>query len=412
MAEEILVSVSAGLTRVALLADGVPCELHMESADRPGLVGNLYVGRVRRLVPGMNSAFVDIGEGINGLLSAADTPLRGEIGDQLCVGQGLLVQVTRDAIGDKGPRLTTSITLASRYLVLATSGTGGSVSRRIRTPSERQRLQQLLSALVAEPALGGGGLVARTAAENIPEPVLRADARKLAARWDQLRDSAAHTVAPRLVLAELPLPQRVLRDSAATRLTRVTVDDAACASAINAWCADNLAVPVAVVADGETSGTLFQRRGVEAEIDAALAAEVRLPSGGNLVIERTEAMTTVDVNSGAFTGSGDLEETLLQVNLEAAAALPRQLRLRGLGGIIAVDFIDLREAGHRRAVSMALEQALSSDPDAGPVSSAGRLGLVIFSRRQSRPPLADLLLGPCPHCAGSGRVALPSAAHQ
>ncbi len=412
MDEEILVSVSAGLTRVALLAGGVLHELHIEPVDRPSLVGNLYVGRVRRLLPGMDSAFIDIGGGSNGLLGAADFAHRGAIGDQLSVGQGLLVQVTRDAMGDKGPRLTTSITLPSRYLVLATTGTRGSVSRRIRAAPERQRLQQLLSVLVTELGLEGAGLVARTAAENIPESLLRADAQQLAARWKQVRGSVARTVAPRLVLAEPALPQRVLRDNAGSGLSRITVDDAACAAAVNAWCADNLAVPMAVVVDNGSPGTLFQRRGVEAEIGAALAAEVRLPSGGNLVIERTEAMTTVDVNTGAFTGNGDLEETLLRTNLEAAAALPRQLRLRALGGIVAIDFIDLREEAQRRAVVLALEQALGDDPDAGPVSSVARLGLVILTRRQSRPPLADLLLGACPQCAGSGRVALSSAAGQ
>lgn len=409
MDEEILVSVTAGLTRVALLAGGLVQELHMERADCPSLVGNLYAGRVQRIVPGMDSAFIDIGIGVNGLLAAADLPARNPIGDQLCAGQGLLVQVTRDALGDKGPRLTTAITLASRYLVLATCGARGSISRRIRSETERQRLQNLLPGLVAELGLGSAGLIARTAAENVSDEELRADARRLAARWLQLRAGAAHGVSPRLVLAEPPLPLRVLRDCASAGVPRMTVDDSRCATEIRSWCLQHPEAVVPVAEDCADPGSLFRRRNIEAEINAALAALVPLPSGGNLIIERTEAMTTVDVNSGAYTGHSDLEQTLLQTNLEAAAALPRQLRLRALGGIIAVDFIDLRESGHRRAVRQALEQALATDPDAGAVSSVGKLGLVILTRRQSRPPLAEVLTLPCSHCDGSGRVARSAA---
>ncbi|MEQ9395054.1 Rne/Rng family ribonuclease [Haliea sp.] len=409
MDEEILVSVSAGSTRVALLAGGVVQELHVEPADRRSLVGNLYSGRVQRIVPGMDGAFIDIGIDVNGFLAAADLPAPGAIGDQLCAGQRLLVQVTRDALGDKGPRLTCAITLASRYLVLATAGARGTVSRRIGPDTERQRLRQLLPGLVGEVELGGAGLIARTAAANVSAEVLRADASRLAARWRQLRTGAAQTAGPCLVLAEPPLPLRVLRDRAGAGVPRIVVDAASCADEIRAWCAEDLALAAPVEEDCAEPGSLFRRRGVEAEISAALATVVPLPSGGNLVIERTQAMTTVDVNTGSATGHSDLEQTLLQTNLEAAAALPRQLRLRSLGGIVAVDFIDLRESGHRRAVLLALKQALASDPDAGPVTDVGKLGLAILTRRQTRPPLAEVLRVPCPECAGSGRVARPAA---
>ncbi len=394
MDEEILVSVRAGLTRVALLSGGVVQELHLETADRPSLVGNIYRGRVQRLVAGMDSAFIDIGSGPNGLLSGGD----------LRAGQVLLVQVTRDALGDKGPRLTTAITLASRYLVLATVSTRGSVSRRIRSESERQRLRHLLPELVAELGLEEGKLIVRTAAEHAAAEVLRADARRLAARWLSLRANVAHASPPGLVLAEPPLPQRVLRDTAAAGVPRMVVDDSHCAAEILAWSAEHLGLAVPLTEHCDDAGSLFRRRGVEREISAALAAVVPLPSGGNLVIERTEAMTTVDVNTGAYTGHSDLQQTLLQTNLEAAATLPRQLRLRGLGGIVAVDFIDLQEPGHRRTVLAALQQALADDPDAGPASSVGKLGLVILTRKQTRPPLADLLTLPCSQCGGSGRA--------
>lgn len=409
MDEEILVSVNAGLTRVALLAGGMVQELHLEHADCPSLVGNLYQGRVQRIVPGMDSAFIDIGSGVNGLLSGVDLPARDAIGDQLRPGQELLVQVTRDALGDKGARLTAVPTLVSRYLVLATGGARGSVSRRIRSATERQRLRDLLPGLGAELGLDRAGLVARTAAENVSTGVLRADAHRLAALWQRLRVRAAGAVGPRLVLAEPPLPMRVLRDKAGAGLPGVTVDDSQCASDIRSWCQEHLEGAVPVVEDCDASGSLFRRRNVEAEISAALAPLVPLPSGGNLVVERTEAMTTVDVNTGSYTGRSDLEQTLLQTNLEAAAALPRQLRLRALGGIIAVDFIDLREPGHRRVVLQALEQALATDPDAGAVSSVDKLGLVILTRRQTRPPLAEVLTLPCPHCDGSGRVCRTAA---
>lgn len=410
MDEEILVGVSAGSTRVALLAGGVVQELHVEPADRRSLAGNLYIGRVERVVPGLDGAFIDIGIGVNGFLPGADLPTPGAIGDRLCAGQSLLVQVARDALGNKGPRLTAAITLVSRYLVLATAGARGSVSRRIGPEMERRRLRQLLPDLVAGLGLDGAGLIARTAAENVSAEVLGADAHRLAARWLQLRAGAAHAAGPRLVLAEPPLPLRVLRDSASADVPRIVVDDASCAADIRAWCQEHLALAVPVEEECDDPGSLFRRRGIEAEISAALAAVVPLPSGGNLVIERTEAMTTVDVNTGAATGHSDLEQTLLQTNLEAAAALPRQLRLRALGGIVAVDFIDLREVRHQRAVLLALKQALAHDPDAGPVSHVGKLGLAILTRRQTRPSLAEVLLAPCPQCAGSGRVAPAVAA--
>jgi len=410
MNEELLVSVSAGLTRVALLAGELTQEVHLERADSPSLVGNLYVGRVQRLVVGMNSAFVDIGVGTNGLLAGSDLPLQGSIAKQLCVGQGLLVQVTRDASGDKGPRLTAAVTLASRYLVLAGAGARGRVSRRIRSEGERQRLRHLLSDIGAELGLDSAALIARTAADNVPASLLRADAQRLAARWQQHRGSAAQSARPRLILAEPPLPQRVLRDSVGPGIVRVVVDDPRSATDIRAWCDSHLPGPVPVVEVNEGPANLFQRSGVEAAIAAALLATVPLPSGGNLVIERTEAMVTVDVNTGAFTGHNDLEQTLLQTNLEAAAALPRQLRLRALGGIIAIDFIDMRESDHRRAVLLALEQALDGDPDAGAVTSVGKLGLVVLTRKQTRQPIAELLTVPCAHCGGSGRSPWPAAA--
>jgi ribonuclease G len=409
MNEELLVSVSAGLTRVALLAAGLVQELHLERADTPSLVGNLYVGRVQRLLPGMNSAFVDIGVGANGLLAGADLPLPGAIEQQLRAGQGLLVQVTRDALGDKGPRLTAAVTLASRYLVLASAGARGRVSRRIRDERERQRLRHLLSDLEAELGLDGAALIARTAADHVPASLLRADAQRLAACWQQRRVSAAQSTRPRLILAEPPLPQRVLRDSVGPGTVRVVVDDPRNATDIRSWCDNCLPGPVPVVELSEGPGTLFQRRGVEAVIAAALLSAVPLPSGGNLVIERTQAMITVDVNTGAYTGRNDLEQTLLQTNLEAAAALPRQLRLRALGGIIAIDFIDMRDSDHRRAVLLALKQALDEDPDAGAVTSVGKLGLVILTRMQTRPSLAEMLTVPCSHCNGSGRSPWPTA---
>lgn len=409
MNEELLVSVSAGVTRVALLAGGLTQEVHLERVDSPSLVGNLYVGRVQRVVAGMNSAFVDIGVGTNGVLAGADLPLQEAIAGQLRVGQGLLVQVTRDATGDKGPRLTAAVTLASRYLVLASAGARGRVSRRIRSEGERQRLRHLLSDLGAELGLDSAALIARTAADHVPASLLRADAQRLAARWQQHRGSAAQSARPRLILAEPPLPQRVLRDSVGSGTVRVVVDDSRCATDIRAWCDSHLPAPVPVVEVSEAPATLFQQRGVEAAIAAALLAKVPLPSGGNLVIERTEAMVTVDVNTGAFTGHNDVEQTLLQTNLEAAAALPRQLRLRALGGIIAIDFIDMRDPDHRRAVLLALEQALDGDPDAGAVTSVGKLGLVVLTRRQPRPSLAETLTAPCSHCDGSGRSARPTA---
>jgi len=420
---EILVNVAPSETRAAILESGVLQELHIERTSRRGLVSNLYKGRVSRVLPGMQAAFVEIGLERTAFLHAADIahssatdtlvnsapaslPQVEDIRRLVNCGDDILVQVIKDPIGTKGARLTTFVALPSRYLVYMPRGMGVGVSARIEDEPERTRLKSMLSELtVADPA--GGGYIVRTAAQGATSENLREDMSYLAKLWEHVRTRAAQAPAGSVVHEDLPLTLRVLRDELARGVTRVLVDSPREHERMREFAATFMPQGAPGIELYSGPRPIFDLSGIEEEIAKALDRKVPLKSGGHLVIDQTEAMTTIDVNTGAYVGHRNLEETIFRTNLEAAVSIARQLRLRNLGGIIIIDFIDMRDEPHRRAVLSALERALAGDRAQTHIVSLSPLGLVEMTRKRTRESLEHLLCKPCPSCEGRGFVRTP-----
>jgi len=421
---EILVNVAPRETRAAILESGVVQELHIERASRRGLVSNLYKGRVSRVLPGMQAAFVEIGLERTAFLHAADIaqsastdtlvnsapaslPPVEDIRRLVTCGDDILVQVIKDPIGTKGARLTTFIALPSRYLVYMPRGEGVGVSARIEDESERVRLKTLLTELAAADPAGAGGYIVRTAAQGASPESLREDMTYLAKLWEHVRARVAEVTAGSVVNEDLPLSLRVLRDELARGVQRVLVDSPREYERMREFAAAFMPQGAPGIELYAGPRPIFDLNGVEEEIAKALDRKVPLKSGGHLVIDQTEAMTTIDVNTGAYVGHRNLEETIFRTNLEAAVSIARQLRLRNLGGIIIIDFIDMRDEPHRRAVLSALERALSGDRAQTHIVSLSPLGLVEMTRKRTRESLEHLLCTPCPSCEGRGFVRTP-----
>jgi ribonuclease G len=402
MTREILVNVTPHETRVALVEDGLAQELFIERAGRRGLVGNLYKGRVARVMPGMQAAFVDIGLERNAFLHVSDVAHAAaadaapDIGALLHDGDELLVQVIKDPLGGKGARLSTLASLASRLLVYMPRGSGAGVSSRIADAAERERLRTEMRALANE-----GGFVVRTAAVGASSALLTADMQYLTKLWARARARYAQVSAGTLVYEELPLSLRVLRDEFDADVGRVLVDSAAEQARLYEFAGDFLPDALSRIQLHAEARPLFALHEIEDEIQRALERRVPLPSGGNLVIEQTEAMTTIDVNTGAYVGHRDLEQTAYRTNLEAASVIARQLRLRNLGGVIIVDFIDMG-AGQREQLLAALRTALASDRTRTEVEDLAAFGLVAMTRKRTRESLEQLLCEPCQQCGGRG----------
>ena len=413
---EIFVNVTPRETRAALVENGSTQELYIERAGRRGLVGNLYRGRISRVLPGMQAAFVDIGLARTAFLHAGDiarpasaaaepgAPPIEEIGKLVLPGQDLLVQVLKDPLGTKGARLTTAVSLPSRFLVYMPSGRGVGVSARIEDPETRERLRASVIELAGSAGDAGGGYIVRTAAQRAPPEALRADMLYLARLWEHLRQEQLRVPAASLVHAELPLAARMLRDELAPDVRRVLVDDAGEYARLREFA--GAFMPEAVERIEQYSGArpLFELHGVEAEITRACERQVPLQSGGHIVIDQTESMTTIDVNTGAFVGSRNPEDTVFRTNLEAAVAVARQLRLRNLGGIIVIDFIDMQDDGHREQLLAAFQVALAGDRAQTQVAAGAPLGLVAMTRKRTRESLEHLLCEPCQTCQGRGFV--------
>ena len=411
MNEEILISVTPRETRVALMEGGVLQEIYVERTRRRGLVGNLYKGKVSRVLPGMQAAFVDAGLARTAFLHASDVarPTLGEtpeplpdIRELLHEGQDILVQVLKDPLGSKGARLTTRVSVPSRYLVYMPYGSGIGLSTRIEDEAERARLKGLLESFM--PGLAAGGYIARTAAEGAEPEALRADMLFLNKLWDNIRTQAEAVKPGELVHEDLPLAVRILRDISGERVRSVQVDSAETCARMRQF--SEMFMPSLSARIGEYAGTrpIFEQHGIEEEIGRALERKVPLKSGGHLVIDQTESMTTIDVNTGAYVGSRTLEDTIVRTNLEAAQAIARQLRLRNLGGIIIIDFIDMTEESHKQAVLAALHQALAHDHAKTHVTAVSALGLVEMTRKRTRESLEHVLCEPCPTCEGRGSV--------
>jgi ribonuclease G len=416
---EILVNVAPRETRAALLENGVVQEVHVERTSRRGLVSNLYKGRVSRVLPGMQAAFVEIGLERTAFLHAADIarasaeetlggvtptslPPVEDIRRLVNAGDDILVQVIKDPIGTKGARLTTFIALPSRYLVYMPRGEAIGVSARIEDEIERTRLKTLLGELAA--GSSGGGYIVRTAAQGASRESLLEDMSYLGRLWEHVRTRAGEVQAGNVVHEDLPLSLRVLRDELSRGVSRVLVDSPREHARMREFVAAFMPGGAPLVELYSGPRPLFDLNGVEEEIAKALDRKVPLKSGGHLVIDQTEAMTTIDVNTGAYVGHRNLEETIFRTNLEAAVSIARQLRLRNLGGIIIIDFIDMRDEPHRRAVLSALERALAGDRAQTHIASLSPLGLVEMTRKRTRESLAHLLCEPCPSCEGRGFV--------
>jgi ribonuclease G len=418
---EILVNVAPRETRAAILENAVVQELHIERTSRRGLVSNLYKGRVSRVLPGMQAAFVEIGLERTAFLHAADIahaasddtllnsapaslPAVEDIRRLVNSGDDILVQVIKDPIGTKGARLTTFVALPSRYLVYMPHGLGVGVSARIEDEVERTRLKTLLTELLTN---GGGGYIVRTAAQGASADSLREDMSYLARLWEHVRTRAAEVSPGTVVHEDLPLSLRVLRDELSRGVSRVLVDSPREFARMREFAAAFMPESAPVIELYPGPRPIFDLNGVEEEVARALDRKVALKSGGHLVIDQTEAMTTIDVNTGAYVGHRNLEETIFRTNLEAAVSIARQLRLRNLGGIIIIDFIDMRDEPHRRAVLAALERALAGDRAQTHIVSLSPLGLVEMTRKRTRDSLEHLLCEPCPSCEGRGFIRTP-----
>jgi ribonuclease G len=404
VSEEILINVTPQETRVAIMGAGVVQELLIERAASRGRVGNIYVGRVARVLPGMQSAFLEIGLERAAFLHVADIRDHHEkpIERILAEGEPLLVQVVKDPIGSKGARLSTQVSIAGRLLVYLPQDPHIGISQRIEDEGGRAALRERLKDLL--PADEKGGFILRTLAETASEQELRADLAYLQELWKAIRERSLGADPPQLLYQDLSLAQRVLRDMVTVETTRVMIDSRENFQKLAAFSERYMPQVRSRLEHYTGERPLFDLYNVEPEIEKALSRRVELKSGGYLIIDQTEAMTTIDVNTGGFVGSRNFDDTVFKTNLEAAQVIARQLRLRNLGGIIIVDFIDMEGAEHQGAVLDELRRALARDRTRITLNGFSALGLVEMTRKRTRESLAHVLCEPCPTCAGRGEV--------
>jgi len=407
VSEEILVNYTPMETRVALVDNGSTQDIHIERSATRGIVGNIYAGTVARVLPGMQAAFVDIGVDRTSFLHVSDINGVGggsaNIADYLHEGKKVIVQVVKDPMGTKGARVTTQLSVSARYLVLLPQTDQVGVSQLIEDPDERQRLQRVLSeALAAEEMEDIGGFILRTASEGVGAEEITGELRFLRRLWAAVSRRSKESTGPSLLYEDLSLHLRTVRDLARPSVSRILVDSRECYTAQREFCEQYVPEVAGKLELYAGERPLFDLYGVEDEIQRALERRVELKSGGYLVIDQTEAMTTIDVNTGSFVGKRNHAETVLKTNLEAATALARQLRVRNLGGIIIVDFIDMDDEDHRRQVHRTLEKSMQRDPARNQITGVSELGLVEMTRKRTRESLAHTLCEPCPVCLGRG----------
>lgn len=421
MAEELLITVSEFETRVAKLTAGAVQEVHLAPASNYSLTGNVYLGRVERIIQGMQAAFVDVGLERPGFLHVrdiegprlmqgddAEAPKSMDIRDLLHEGQRLMVQVAKDPISGKGARLTTQLAIASRYMVLMPFTEHIGISQRIEDEAERERLRQLIDDVRRDAGIGMG-FIARTAADGADRDAVELDLRVLTRIWDRVLENKANAGCPEVVYEELPLHIRVVRDLTDPDVETIRIDHRDTYERVQRFVDEFIPEFSDRLQHDDEDRRLFQRYGIDDEIARALDKKVSLKSGGHLVIEQTEAMITIDVNTGGYLGNRSLEETVFRTNLEAAAVIPRQLRLRNLGGIIVVDFIDMEEEEHQRQVLRALEKAAEVDGGRIRIEGFSSLGLVQMSRKRTRESLIQQVCEPCAQCGGAGYVKTPES---
>ena len=409
---ELLINVTPSETRVALIENGTLQEVHIERNAKRGIVGNIYLGKIIRVLPGMQAAFVDINLDKAAFLHASDIRTRlitnqenneNEIPDIRSLvheGQYVMVQVVKDPLGTKGARLTTDITIASRYLVMMPNSNHSGISQRIEDETERNRLKNIVSPYCDEKS----GFIVRTAAEGVGDDELAHDAQFLRRVWTKVEERKQRKQTQMALYQDLFLACRIIRDFVGSGLERVRVDSKLSFEELINFTEEFVPEIKPIIEYYPGERPIFDLFSVEAEIQKALQRKVELKSGGYLIIDQTEAMTTVDINTGAFVGHRNLEETIFNTNIEATQAIARQLRLRNLGGIIIVDFIDMSNNEHKKRVINSLDLAMSKDKVKYSISKFSSLGLVEMTRKRTRESLEHILCGECPVCDGRGNL--------
>jgi ribonuclease G len=412
MLKEIVINVGEEETRVAVLEDKVPVEIYIERLLNQRLVGNIFKGRVENVLPGMQAAFVNIGLEKNAFLYVEDalparspegngssSVLGANIGDILKQGQEILVQIVKEPIGTKGPRVTTHITLPGRFLVLMPTVDYIGISRRIESEKERERLKELAGRVKPE----GMGVIVRTVAEGVLEEEIRQDVSLLSKLWRKILNRSAHGPVPNLVHRDLELVHRILRDVFTEDVDRLTVDSRyEYEKVLDLLDIIGPHLKLKVFLDDRIN--IFEDYGIQQEIEKLLKRKVWLKCGGYLVVDQAEALTAIDVNTGKYVGTINLEDTVLRTNIDAAREIARQLRLRNIGGIIIVDFIDMIEEEHRQQVLQVLEEEVKKDKTKTNILGITQLGLVEMTRKKVRPSLTEVLQKTCPYCEGRGKV--------
>jgi len=412
--EEILVNVTPNEVRAALLENGILQEVFIERTARRGLISNIYLGRVSRVLPGMQAAFIDIGLARTAFLHASDIARRDDkldvtedelpnIRELVKDGDEILVQVVKDPLGNKGARLTTFVTLPSRHLVLLPRSNTVGISARIEDDEERNRLRALVEELLEQHELQCGAIV-RTVAEGATRDALQADLKYLIKLWGVIQERCRKHQVKSLIHEDLSLPLRVLRDLVTGDVERILVDSKDDFDVMQSFAATYLSGIEPMLELYSRRRPIFDLHGIEEDMRKALDRSIPLKSGGYLIFDQTEAMTTVDVNTGGYVGHSNLEETIYRTNLEAAVTIARQLRLRNLGGIIIIDFIDMEKATHREKVLQVLEQSLARDHARHQIMPLSPLGLVEMTRKRTRESLQHILCEDCPSCEGRGFV--------
>ncbi|MBV8620043.1 MAG: ribonuclease G [Curvibacter sp.] len=419
MQHDILINWSPQETRVAVVENGAVQELHIERPLERGLVGNVYLGKVTRVLPGMQSAFIDIGLERAAFLHVADvwqkygdgeggTGRQGQpqvpIERQVFEGQALMVQVIKDPIGTKGARLSTQISIAGRLLVFLPQDEHVGVSQKIPL-GEREALRNRLQALVGEKATGGGGgFILRTNGEDASDAELAEDIAYLRKAWARIKEASLRLPPASVLHEDLNLLRRVLRDLVGEQTQNIRIDSKEQFELLRGFGQEFMPSSVAKLQHYKGERPIFDLFGIDEEIARALGRRVDLKSGGYLIVDQTEALTTIDVNTGGFVGARNFDDTIFKTNLEAAQAIARQLRLRNLGGIVIVDFIDMAREDHRDAVLAEFRKQLSKDRVKTMIGGFSQLGLVEMTRKRTRESLAHMLCEPCAQCHGSGQV--------
>ncbi|MGE8546746.1 MAG: ribonuclease G [Alcaligenes sp.] len=412
MHEDILINVTPFETRVALVEQGAVQEIHIERSIQRGYVGNVYLGKVARVLPGMQSAFIDIGLERAAFIHVADlrqnrvernhgnapTPIE----KLLFEGQSLLVQVIKDPLGTKGARVSTQISIAGRMLVYLPFDPHIGVSQRIGSDADRIELRERVTRLMDKDEKGG--FIVRTQAECATDEEIAADQLYLRTLWTRIQERIRQQGAPSVLYTDLNLAQRVLRDMVTPNTHSIIVDSRTVVQEMKEWAQIYTPSVLERIHHHKGSRPLFDTANVDEEIKRALSRRVDLKSGGYLIIDQTEALTTVDVNTGGFVGGRNFDDTIFKTNLEAAVALARQLRLRNLGGIIILDFIDMDDPAHRESVLEELQKALSKDRTRVTINGFSQLGLVEMTRKRTRDSLAHQLCEPCPTCQSRGSI--------